>query len=387
MKFCIISNLYTPHVRGGAERVAEATAQGLKSLGHSVFVVTPRVDGDQAIDEQNGVPVHRVSITNLCDYLELPKRGVLFRLLWHFLNIFNFPAASTTEKILLEEKPDAVITHNLMGVSFALPSVIKRLRIKHVHVLHDVQLAVPSGIVIKGQENSFVNNGFLTKLYQIICKKMFASPDIVVSPSNWLMDFYVNRGFFKNSKRLILRNPLVGGGLTPSPVKSVKQSRFLFVGQLEKHKGIEWLVDLWRRNNIDSGLLIVGNGTIVVSATDNIKVFGRIEPAQLPNIFNQVDYFILPSLCYENSPTAIPLAFLNATPVIVADIGGAAELVDIDKTGFRFAAGDEVSFASALNKAREVSNDEYARMSATCLEQSKSFAVDKYVCALITAIS
>ena len=39
MKIVLINNLYAPWVRGGAERIAERTAEGLEKQGHEVFVI------------------------------------------------------------------------------------------------------------------------------------------------------------------------------------------------------------------------------------------------------------------------------------------------------------------------------------------------------------
>ena len=40
MKVLILSDLYSPDGRGGAERVAELQAQGLREAGHEVVVLT-----------------------------------------------------------------------------------------------------------------------------------------------------------------------------------------------------------------------------------------------------------------------------------------------------------------------------------------------------------
>ena len=48
MKIVIINNLYAPWVRGGAERIAEKTAEGLAKAGHEVFIITTAPTGSHA---------------------------------------------------------------------------------------------------------------------------------------------------------------------------------------------------------------------------------------------------------------------------------------------------------------------------------------------------
>jgi glycosyltransferase involved in cell wall biosynthesis len=165
-----------------------------------------------------------------------------------------------------------------------------------------------------------------------------------------------------------------------------EQNRYLFVGQLEKHKGIEWLIDFWRVNNISAELIVVGDGTLKFTALPaNVKLLGKKVGDELNTFFAQADFLIVPSLCYENSPTVIPLAFQDATPVIVANIGlpaqagGAGELVKSGETGFLFEAGDANSFKSTLNAAMALPDAEYARVSQNCLTRASDFALEKYV--------
>ena len=100
------------------------------------------------------------------------------------------------KKILREEKSDLVLTHNLMGIGFLIPRTIRKLKIKNIHTLHDVQLAVPRGLIICGQEKNWEQKTFFRKFYELLCRRLFNSPDVVVSPSKWLLDFYDTKRIF-----------------------------------------------------------------------------------------------------------------------------------------------------------------------------------------------
>ena len=51
----------------------------------------------------------------------------------------------------------------------------------------------------------------------------------------------------------------------------------------------------------------------------------------------QVDWVVVPSIWWENSPLVIQEAFLHGRPVICSDIGGMAEKVDDGVNGLHFA--------------------------------------------------
>ncbi|OGF34285.1 hypothetical protein A2482_00635 [Candidatus Falkowbacteria bacterium RIFOXYC2_FULL_48_21] len=383
MKICVVSNLYESHERGGAERVAKIMVEGFINAGHDVVVITTRPEVGLAVEQKEKVKIYRFRPLNLFYYLDLVKHGAMARIVWHFLDVFNWSSALRVRNILQKEMPDLVVTHNLKGVGYCLPLVIRGLKIKHIHVLHDVQLAVPSGLIIKGKEDDFLVGGFAARMYARACRALFRSPDVVVSPSLWLMKFYEDRGFFAASTRKIIPNPLPTVESLP-PVKSQKQNCYLFVGQMEKHKGIEWLIDFWRTNKMTGELLVVGDGSFwPVNVPLNVKLLGKQGGDKLNTFFAQSDFLIVPSLCYENSPTVIPLAYANATPVIVAKIGGAGELVEQNKTGFLFEAGDVESLRGALEKAGALTAEVYQKMSENCLAQAQKFSVREYVDKLI----
>jgi glycosyltransferase involved in cell wall biosynthesis len=61
-----------------------------------------------------------------------------------------------------------------------------------------------------------------------------------------------------------------------------------------------------------------------------------------------VDAVIVPSLCYENSPTIIYESFAVGTPVIASRIGGIPTLIVEGENGYTFEPGNEASFLHAL---------------------------------------
>ena len=134
MKIGIISNLYPPFIRGGAEVIAALEAGGLKSAWQHVFVISSRpYRGFRSLfasrGEDNEIPVYRFYPLNFYHYLNDFRFPGFVRFFWHLGDSFNIFSYWQVKKILLAEKPDAIITHNLMGIGFLLPRLLKKLKI------------------------------------------------------------------------------------------------------------------------------------------------------------------------------------------------------------------------------------------------------------------
>jgi len=64
-----------------------------------------------------------------------------------------------------------------------------------------------------------------------------------------------------------------------------------------------------------------------------------------------VDWVVVPSVWWENSPLVIQEAFQQGRPVICSDIGGMAEKVTDGINGLHFTTGDAMSLADTLKRA------------------------------------
>lgn len=355
MKVCVINNLYPPFARGGAEQVVERTVAGLVATGHEVVVIASTPEKPW-VEFRGTVKIYWIHPSNIFFYTNAHKHLWLTRLLWHLIDIFNFGAAQKINKIIQQEKPVVVHTHNLMGLSFLLPRVIRNLGIRHIHTVHDVQLVEPSGMILKQYENSARYHGLSTRLYTALMRNLVGSPAVVISPSQFLREFYVTRGFFNQSIVEIIRNPLTFALAPVSQVEFGITVKFLYVGQIESHKGVLELVRAFKQldQTVSAELHIVGGGAQLLAVENlakqdhRITVYGRIDRAELPKIFSKMDLTVVPSLCYENSPTVIFESFASRVPVLASNIEGIAELIQEGENGLTFAAGDVEALTKKL---------------------------------------
>ena len=86
---------------------------------------------------------------------------------------------------------------------------------------------------------------------------------------------------------------------------------------------------------------------------DAVHFVGRYDHAQLAGLMANVDWVVVPSIWWENSPLVIQEAFHFGRPVICSDIGGMAEKVAHGVNGLHFRAGDPVSLARTMRTALE----------------------------------
>ncbi len=92
-------------------------------------------------------------------------------------------------------------------------------------------------------------------------------------------------------------------------------------------------------------------GELLADTGRNVTLAGRFEHADLPRLLADVDWVVVPSRWWENSPLVIQEAFLHGRPVICGDIGGMAEKVRDGVDGLHFRAGDPTSLAETLLRA------------------------------------
>jgi glycosyltransferase involved in cell wall biosynthesis len=329
MKICVINNLYKPFVRGGAETVTANLADGMEKDGHKVIVISTKPYKSKIKSEKN---IYRINSM----YFGLRRMPLFLRIFWHIYDMVDFVSAIRVFFIIKKEMPDAVITNNLKGISFLTPTAIRLLKKKHIHILHDIQLLYPSGLLIYGQEKILQKS--LARVYQFINKRLFFFPKIIISPSEWLLSLHTTLGFFKKNKKIVINNPteIDWPKKFCETTEPARTKIFLYAGQIEPHKGVEILLQSFTAclDHLpdEYTLAIIGEGSSLEYlkkkyTNDRIIFLGHINREKVVNMMASSYCLIVPSCCYENSPTVVYEALSVGLPVIASDIGGLGELV------------------------------------------------------------
>ncbi|EKD47448.1 MAG: glycosyltransferase [uncultured bacterium] len=394
MKIGIISNLYPPYQRGGAEHVVVRTVESLMDKGQDIFVITGKPISQRGTLEKDTDAterIYRFSPRNLYFTLYDYKNIWLVRLLWHIIDTIISFETTEIEKVLFREKPNAVITHNLKGIGLRTSRLIQYMGIPHIHVMHDLQLIYPSGLLIHGKEHESAIFKPAYAVYRFFTRRAFGKPDCVIFPSKFLLEKYQEFKFLKGVKSIVIPNPAPTFNVEIRTERMPGSLRLLFVGQLERHKGIRLLIKAFKKLKFDAFLNIAGEGTErayverEAKANKPITDLGFVSMEQLIDCLKSADALIVPSLCYENSPTVIYEALSAGVPVIASDIGGVGELMDDGKNGFLFEPGnadDLVKKIVLMNEQKE----EFGKRAQEIKATIDPYSLESYTAKLLELI-
>ena len=136
-------------------------------------------------------------------------------------------------------------------------------------------------------------------------------------------------------------------------------SLILFLGRMEKRKGASILVDAFARLAPaipDAELVLAGEGperravedAVPSELRERVIFAGRIEPAELPNVFSRAAVVCAPSLGGESFGIVLLEAMAAGRPVVASSIPGYAAVVRDGTDGVLVAPGDAQVLAGAL---------------------------------------
>lgn len=135
----------------------------------------------------------------------------------------------------------------------------------------------------------------------------------------------------------------------------------LYVGRLEREKGVEVLLEGWRRAALGphARLALAGEGPMAAAVSKRVPeagLLGQLQPGELPALYCAADVLLLPSIrtatFTEPWGLVVNEAMLQRTPPIVSDAVGAAAggLARDGHNALVFRAGDAADLAARLER-------------------------------------
>jgi len=167
----------------------------------------------------------------------------------------------------------------------------------------------------------------------------------------------------------VIENGIVLGEKTPArelPAPTARRNRFAYFGQMTPFKGVHVLIDAVSRvpDDIwgdDSTLMIFGGNLerqpaeyqdrvakLIEDAGRRVRFYGSYQNQDMPRLMRSVDWVVMPSVWWENSPIVIQEALHHGRPIICSDIGGMAEKVRDRLDGYHFRSGSAQDLADRL---------------------------------------
>lgn len=152
-----------------------------------------------------------------------------------------------------------------------------------------------------------------------------------------------------------LHDPLVIGNI--GGVYHYKGTHVL-IDAVEKMKSKNFVVKIFGKYEEEyKSLLMKGREKLPVEFT------GRYVPTQLPEILNQIDVMVLPSICNDTAPQTIFESYSRYVPIVASNIGGFPDFVKDGINGRLFTPGDADHLARILDEIVEKPNklNQYAK--------------------------
>jgi glycosyltransferase involved in cell wall biosynthesis len=322
MKIAVLTNDYPPHATGGAGVIAETQVQELQRRGQEVKVF-----------------YYPITFTN---------KSVFTRLVSH---LFDLRAKTGIVDEIIAWQPEILLTHNLTGCGIGTPRAVKRQGIPWVHLLHDVQLIEPSGRIVSG-ERFGVFRAVWRFAWSSLRRAALGSPNEVISPTRWLLEYHRSRGFFWSSKTDVIPNPLAKIDME-TVTWDGREPSILFVGRVDVDKGISILVRAWRSlGEARPRLEVVGDGAwrarLEAMKDERLVIRGPVPHDRIVSLMSRSRVVAVPSLVMENQPTVALEGLAAGCNVVASDVGGVAET--IGDAGHVVRAGSAEELATAIRE-------------------------------------
>lgn len=338
---------------GGAERSVQFLAEELQSGGCDVTVITTGPKDEFVI--VNNVSVYYLNTKNLYWLFNANYQKTIKKIVWHSIDAYNIRTLKPLIKLLKKINPDIIHTHNLSGFSPIIWKLAAQLSIPVVHTLRDYYLLCPKSTMYRNNQNC-LKQCLDCKLYSFPKKRFSHTVEAVVGISNFILNKHFQYGYFAQAK---IKKIVYNSVKQPIPmVKDLSQREivFGFVGRLSYEKGVDLICKAFielKKEGINNQLLIFGKSLDEKYEKrlknnyefSNINFAGYLKPE---DIYKRIDVLIVPSLWQEPFGRIVIEAYSYGIPVIANNVGGLAELVNGNETGFLF----DNSINDLLNKIR-----------------------------------
>lgn len=305
---------------GGDARVVSNLEREQSRAGHKVFILTSNCDEIQK--KENVIKFGlKMSPTSL-DKINL-KRVVNLALLF----IYSF-------YLLRKLRPDIVHSHSA-DMGFFVSFAARIYKIPILNTCHGVTFLYYPGL--KGKfERFFLRHGFdavitvdrttFRKLLEEGIRPVYFLPNGVNLP---------------NSKKIGKRNLV----------------NILFVGRLERQKGLEFLFEAARvvAKDFRFTLYVVGEGSMrefyeklsVEKGLRNVEFMRGVSDEKLNELYRVSDIFVLPSL-WEGMPISVLEAWSHRLAVIATEVGDVPHLCTNFRTAVILEPGNTAKLADAI---------------------------------------
>ena len=368
LRFCMVTTFYPPHNFGGDGIAIQRLARALARRGHSVTVIHD-VDaynllhhGPEPADtiEPDGVRVVRLR----------SGLGALSPMLTQQL---GRPIANRNRirKVLDEGSFDVTIFNNISLIGG--PGILREGRGVTLYEAHEHWLVCPSHVLWRHNREPCTGRECLRCVlhygrppqiwrYTGMLERALEHVDGFIAKSDFSRAKHREFGFAPEMTVIPYFLPEeqepgrgIGGweqGGGSGSRNQAERPYFLFVGRLERIKGLDDVIPAFRGYR-DADLVIAGDGDhgaalrSLAEGAPNVHFLGRVPLARLRALYRGAIALIVPSSGFETFGIILIESFREGVPVIARRIGPFPEIVNACNGGLLFETTDELKDAMA----------------------------------------
>ncbi len=357
---CLISEEFPPETGwGGIGTYTYILARALVRLGHRVQVVA-RAWGSDKVEDIDGVCLHRIGIpepswrrgSRFLSLLFYDTRGIL---LWNLRVARRLGQISRAAPIDVIEAPE-----------YRAQGLLTTLRRRGRPVV--VKLHTPAFLCRTLDEVVAERTAWDVKTCENLEYRFARRASMLTSPSRKLAEDVARHWRLDSGKIRIVPNPIDSDLFRPSGSRLPEDLTILFVGRIERRKGVETLIEalpsiLRRLPNVR--LRLVGSdhrsGPGGLSMTRHLKrrlkelgipessvqFVGPVDRTTLPAWYGSAAVVVVPSR-YENFPYTCLEAMACGTALVASDVGGIPEIVTHGMDGILVPPDQPYAMAAAI---------------------------------------
>lgn len=308
---------------------------------------------------------------------------------WHRMKAVHQESITTRFADLIRAlKPTLVHTHHYAHLGLEYLRVIKQIdaSIRILITLHEyMAICRNNGQMIKTGDFKLCSHESYDECRQCFPDKTsedfwlrkhyftsyFKLVDLFVAPSAFLRQRYIDWGLDRERIVVIENGQSDEPPLPPRPLsESETRNRFGFFGQINPYKGLDILLQALHTlpKAERKKIVLEVHGANLESQPEAyrqkiealrqplinqgvVQWVGPYQPHELRRRMAGVDWVVVPSIWWENSPMVIQEAFVCGRPLLVSDIGGMAEKVRDGIDGLHVPVGNVLGWTNALRRA------------------------------------
>ena len=346
LRICMLTTFYPPYHFGGDGIFVYRLSNELGRLGHSVEVIHSAAAYHLLARKKPG---HRVSNHSNVTVHPLDRPSDYFAAI--AAQQTGTPLfASRYIRRVLDRGFDVIHYHNISLVGG--PKVLQYGQGIKLYTMHEYWLVCPTHVLFKFNRRVCARKScFLCSLaylrppqwwrYTNLLKRSAKHVDAFIAPNRFCSRLHHHKGF--PYPMVHLPNFLTGDTpaqpiQNPSHGEGGQSPYFLFVGRLEKLKGLQTLLPVFDHYP-KARLLIAGKGYYASALkhlsrkTGNIVFLGHLNHGRLRALYQGALALIVPSACFEIFPLVVLEALREKTPIIARHGGGIEELIQNSEGG------------------------------------------------------